>query len=336
MSVTLTLDEVRDLATRCLMAAGADAANAAAVADTVTKAERDGCTSHGLFRIPGFCLSLASGKVDGAAEPTVETLAPGVLRVDNRRGLASRGLEVAMPPLIEAARAQGIAAAALVNSHHHSALWPEVEMIADAGLVGLALTASKSAVAPAGGTKPLFGTDPMAFAWPRPDGRPPLVFDQASSALARGEIMIAERDGHTLPEGIGVDSEGNPTTDPGAILKGAQLAFGGYKGAALALMIELLSGALIGQPTGFEATAQDNNDGGPVTNGELLIAMDPARFGDVDDAAARGEALFAEILKQEGTRLPSDRRFQNRARDPHPGTEVPDALMEKLQGLAGG
>ncbi len=333
MAVTLTLDEVRDLATRCLMAAGADAANAAAVAGTVTMAERDGCASHGLFRVPGYCASLTSGKIVGDAKPSVELLAPGALRVDNRRGLAPHAIAVVMPELVAAARGQGVAAAAITNSHHFAALWPEVEMLAAAGLVGLAMTVGKSAMAPAGGTKPLYSTNPMAFAWPRPDG-PPLVFDQASSAMARGEIMIAQRDGHALPDGVGIDVDGNPTTDPAAILKGAQLAFGGYKGSAIAVMVELLACALIGQPFSFEATAADNNDGGPVTSGEFILAIDPARFGDADGYQAHGEKLFAEILSQEGTRLPSDRRFANRARDPHPGTEIPESLMEKLQALS--
>ena len=138
-----------------------------------------------------------------------------------------------------------------------------MEALAERGLVGFAFVAAMSYVAPAGGTKPLYGTNQMSFAWPRDGGRPPLVFDQASSAIARGEIMIHQRDGEPLPEAWGIDADGNPTTDPAAALKGAQLPFGGYKGASIALMIELLAGALVGDLFSFEASEVGPGDGGP-------------------------------------------------------------------------
>ena len=121
------------------------------------------------------------------------------------------------------------------------ALWPETERLAERGLVAFAFTAALQYVAPAGGIKPVYGTNPMAFAWPRA-GRPPLVFDQASSASARGEIQIHLRDGKPIPEGWAIGPDGEPTTDPATGLAGAQLPFGGYKGAAIALMVELLAG----------------------------------------------------------------------------------------------
>ena len=138
--------------------------------------------------------------------------------------------------LVALAREQGIAALAVTNTHHFAALWPETETLAERGLVGFAFVAAMSYVAPAGGTKPLYGTNQMSFAWPRDGGRPPLVFDQASSAIAHGEIMIHQRDGEPIPEGWGIDADGNPTTDPAAALAGAQLPFGGYKGASNALI----------------------------------------------------------------------------------------------------
>jgi LDH2 family malate/lactate/ureidoglycolate dehydrogenase len=178
----------------------------------------------------------------------------------------------------------------------------------------------------------------MAFAWPRAE-HPPLVFDQASSASSRGEIQLHLRDGTALPAGCAVDAEGHPTTDPAAALAGAQLPFGGYKGAAIALMIELLAGALIGEVFSFEASARDNHDGGPPVGGELLIAIDPVRcvgHGDRQRQLAHAEQLFAQILAQEGTRLPSDRRYAARRRTPIEGVAIPQALYEELQRLSGG
>lgn len=331
----LTLDEVHNLALHALQAHGVSEAHASAIADTVTAAERDDCKSHGLFRIPGYIRSVRSGKVTPDAVPQVRALAPAVVQVDGKNGFAPLALRVGRTPLAERARQQGIAALAVTNAYHFAALWPEVEALGEMGLVGFACVSTMSYVAPAGGVKPLYGTNPMAFAWPRAD-RPPLVFDQASSASARGEIMLHERDGQAIPEGWGIDAQGQPTTDPAAALAGAQLPFGGYKGAAIALMIELLAGALIGDVFSFEATEIDTQDGGPAIGGEWMLAIDPARCigsGDRQAQLAHAETLFANILQQEGARLPSDRRYAARLRTPTEGITIPRTLYEQLQAL---
>lgn len=329
-SVTMTLDEVLTLARDCLSANGCDDNNARAVAATVMAAERDGAASHGLFRLPGYVASLRSGKVNGAAKPVIENLAPAVVRADGNCGFAPLALEASRGPLIDCARSQGIGALALTNIHHFAALWIEVEALAQSGLVAFAFTAYKPALAPAGSTQPLFGTNPMAFGWPRGD-KPPMVFDQASAAMARGEIMIAARDGHELPAGVGVDNDGNPTTDPNAILEGgAMLPFGGYKGSAIAMMVELLVAGLIGQDFSFEAALNDNNDGGPPRGGELVIAIDPAHFGDPDEWLQHAEAFFERYNSLQGTRLPADRRYTNRVHHTKNGVRVRTDVRDKI------
>ena len=211
----LSLEEVHSIATAGLQKHGASPDQARTVADTITHAERDDCKSHGLFRLPGYIASLKSGKVSGDAVPILSELAPAVVKVDANNGFASLPLEMGTAALAEKAREQGIAALAITNSYHFAALWPETESLAEQGLVAFAFVTAKSYVAPAGGIKPLYGTNPMAFAWPR-EGKPPIVFDQASSASARGEIMIHERDGPPSPDGWGIDSDGQPTNDPTA------------------------------------------------------------------------------------------------------------------------
>ena len=325
--VRLTLEEVHDLATRALLANGCDEANAGAVADTVTAAERDGAKSHGLFRIPGYVRSLRNGKINGKAQPLVTRTGRCVIRVEGDRGLAPLALALGRAPLIEAARENGMAALAIRRTHHYAALWPETQALAEQGLIGMAFVNSPPYMAPAGGKKAFFGTNPMSFAWPRPDGGA-MVWDQASAAMARGEIQIAKRDGHTLPPGAGIDAEGNPTTDPEKVLEGAQLPFGGYKGGAIALMVDLLCGPLIGEVASWEAGEEDNRDGGPATGGELVLALDPTHFGD--DAIERGERLFARLLEMEGVRLPGDRRIAARQRTPSEGAEIPASLHQSI------
>jgi len=331
--ITLTLDEVRTLATQVLTENGCDPANADAVAAVITAAERDGCHSHGLMRLAGYVASLKSGKVNGHAEPKVEQLAPSVVRVNGNGGFAPLALARGRDALIEAARTNGIAAMALVDVHHFAALWGEVEPVAEAGLCALACVSYKPAVIPAGGSKALYGTNPLAFGWPRRD-KPPLIFDQASSVMARGEVMLAAREGHELPAGVGVDTDGEATTDPNKVLDGAMLAFGGHKGSSIAMMIELFAGALIGECFSFEAAERDNNDGGPPSGGELMIAMDPSRFGDADGWADHAEKLFAKIEEQQDARLPSARRYQNRIKTAQEGVRVSEKAYAAVKALS--
>jgi delta1-piperideine-2-carboxylate reductase len=330
--VRLTLEEVCSIAMRGLTTSGISEENASVIADVMTTAEQDGCKSHGLFRMPGYCACVKSGRVDGKIAPTLHDDAPGVIRVDAEHGFAAVAMAAGRPVLAEKVRSQGIAAMPIMNAHHFAALWYDVDALVEDGLVAFAFVNSRSFVAPAGGTRKLYGTNPMAFGWPRP-GKPPMIFDQASSASARGEMQLHLRDGHDIPEGWAIDPDGNPTTDPEAGLAGAQLPFGGHKGAAIALMVELLAVGLTGCKFGYESAQDKNTDGGPSEGGELLIAMDPARFGGTGDSTAaleHAEGLFKEILQEEGTRLPSDRRYIARQQTPTEGITIPESLHKTI------
>ena len=311
---------------------GCDENNAGAVAGVIAAAERDGCHSHGLMRLAGYVAALDSGKVNGQAKPFVEQLAPAVVRVNGDRGFAPLALSIGREPLITSTRKNGIAAMSLVNIHHFAALWTEVEPIVEAGLCAFACTSYKPAVIPAGGSKALYGTNPIAFGWPRPSGRP-MIFDQASSVMARGEVMLAAREGKALPPGVGVDADGVATTDPQAVLDGALLAFGGHKGSSLAMMVELLAGGLIGESFSFEAAERDNNDGGPPQGGEFLLAMNPGLFGDADGWAEHAERLFDKITEQPGVRLPGDRRYRHRQQSLENGIDINQDVYDKLIAL---
>jgi len=329
---TMSVSDIHALAKDTLMKFGADDVNAGAVADIVTMAERDGCVSHGLFRLPGYVATLKSGKVDGKARPVINKLAPAVVQVDGKNAFAPTALAAGREALIDAAKTCGIAVMPLVGIHHFAALWTELEPICEAGLAAFACTSYKPSVIPAGGKKALFGTNPIAFGWPR-NGRAPMIFDMATSVMARGEVGVAARDGHTLPEGVGVDADGNPTTDPNEILKGALMTFGGYKGSSLSMMVELLAGAMIGESFSFEAAARDNNDGGPPQGGEFLMAINPSLVRGNDEWGDHAETFFDRILEQDGTRLPGDRRISNRAKHDADGVQVSEIILEKIAGL---
>ncbi len=328
----MSVDAIHDLAKTTLMKFGADAENAGAVADTITMAERDGCVSHGLFRLPGYVATLKSGKVNGEARPTVKTLAPAVVQVNGHNCFAPHALKAGRASLIEAAKTCGIAVMPMIGVHHFAALWPDLEEVCDAGLAAFACVNYKPSVIPAGGKKALYGTNPIAFGWPRP-GKSPMIFDMATSVMARGEVGVAARDGHPIPEGVGVDADGNPTTDPNEILKGALLAFGGYKGSSISMMVELLSGAMIGESFSYEAAVRDIADGGPPQGGQFIFAINPTLVRGDDGWSEHAEGFFDKIYEQDGTRLPGDRRYQNRAKHLETGVEVSPIILEKIAGL---
>jgi delta1-piperideine-2-carboxylate reductase len=337
-SILVDIPTLRAVATAALARAGCDEANARATADVLARAEEDGCSSHGLFRLPGFLAALKCGKARGDIAPDATLLAPGVIRIDGKRGLSPLATQIACEKLAPLARESGIAAAAIVDVHHFSALWVDIEPLVASGLGALVCTAYVPFVAPAGAVQKFFGTNAMAFGFPGDDGG--FIFDQASAATARGELQILARDGGTAPEGAGVGPDGLPTRDPAAILAGAQSPFGGHKGSSIALMVELLAGVLIGQPTSPEAGREESSRGaledtGPPNGGVLLIAFDPQKFGDATGWRAHAAAFFAELRALPGVRLPGDRRKQARERILHEGVELPAALWRMAQQAAG-
>ena len=306
---------------------------AAILAHNCASAERDGAHSHGIFRIPGYLSTLASGWVDGKATPVVTDVASGFVRVDAGNGFAQPAYRAAYSALVAKARANGVALLAIRNSHHFAALWPDVEPLADDGLVALALVNSMACVVPSGGTTALFGTNPIAFAAPRA-GHEPLVFDLATSAIAHGDVQIAARQGQMLPEGMGVDSLGQPTRDPKAILNGgALLPFGGHKGSALSMMVELLSAALTGGNFSFEFDWSNHPGAQTPWTGQLLIVIDPSKTAG-QHFASRSEALVQQMRGVGLQRMPGDRRYQERAKSLAEGITLPAAELARLRELA--
>ena len=333
MTVLLEVDELTALVERVLAANGFSPPNARVIAEVVVAAEHDGSRSHGLFRVPGYLADVANGWADGRATPLVADAAPGVIVVDAGNGYCQPAYRAARDLFIEKTRVQGIAALAIRNSHHLAVLWPEVEDLAENGLVALAFRNSRSHMIPHRGRRKLFGTNPMAFACPRPGG-PPLVWDQAASFMARGDIMVAAKNGERVPLGAGVDREGNLTTDPQAILDGgAQLPFGGYKGSLIALMVEVIAAAATGSLLSLEDQSGDVPGAQSANAGELIIAIDPARTGG-DGFLARIDRLVAGLRGNGEARVPGERRHVARRRAMAEGISVPADVHARLVELA--
>ena len=252
--------ELSKLVHRALARMGLSDAHVQAIAKVIVAGQRDACQSHGVYRLISCVDAVRAGKVQLEVEPVVTASGGPIVQVDAKYGFSPLAFERGLPTLVEATRRHGLGALVIRHCFHFSALWPEIEAITAHGLAALALTPSHAWVAPAGGSKPLFGTNPIAFGWPRP-GPYPYVFDFATSAIARGDLELHRRAGQPLPEGCGVDVNGQPSTDPVAVARGAMLAFGGHKGSALSTLVELMAGALIGDWTSRESLAFDDGAG---------------------------------------------------------------------------
>ncbi len=326
----LSLEEIYNLAFSSLTKNGCDEYNAEAVSTTVTHAERDGSVSHGLFRIPGYVASLKSKKVKCDARPSNTFLTQNVIRVDGDYGFAPTAIKVGIPSLVETTNKHGVGVLTITNTHHFAALWHETEALAENNLIGIACTAYKPSVAPAGAKKPLFGTNPISFAWPRKN-KTPVVYDMATSTMAMGEVQVAARDGHKVPYGTGLNKDGEKTDDPSQIANGGVLlTFGDYKGSAIAMMIELLAAGLVGDLFSFEAKEEDNNDGGPARGGEFIMALSPELIAG-KNWNEHSEKFFNQMTSLDGVRLPGQRRHNNRAnKGPR---EINSSLVEKIKSL---
>lgn len=338
-TVTLTLSDMYSLAQRVLMKSGTSEENAGHVATALSVAESDGLASHGLSRLPSYAAQVRSGKVNGRAVPVVtERPDRAVVQVNAKDGFAFPAISTAIDKMVPLAQKYGISAAAIAYSHHCGALGYHVERLTERGLVGIMFANSPAAIAPWGGSKALFGTNPIAFAAPRNTGTP-LVIDMSLSKVARGKIMVAAQKGEPIPEGWAVDSAGRPTTNAQAAMAGTMLPMGDAKGAALVMMVEILAATMTGASYGYEASSFFDAEGKPPRVGQMMLAIDPGATVDVftgNGFAGRIEALISQIKIQQGTHVPGSAREAKRRDARFKGVQIPAQLHQQLTMLSGG
>lgn len=330
MTERMQFDDLVDVINRTLQAAGATPFAAKTMAMNFAGCERDGAHSHGVFRVSQVVDTLRTGYLDGTAEPEIELVSPTYLRVDARGGFAQVALARAREDLLAAVHESGVAVVAIRNSHHHSALWPDIEPFARAGFVALtAVTGGVANTAPGGARHSVFGTNPFAYAIPT-QGTDPLVADFATSSMSLGDVTLAAQDGRRVPAGTGVDRHGNDTTDPAEILDGGRLLpFGGHKGALLSLMVELLASALTGGDTSIEAEPKKPAGAVTTSTGQFVLVLDPDR-GRQSEFAQRAAALIDAVRDAGVDRMPGGRRYAARAVAEAEGIPVTDATRELI------
>lgn len=323
-----------------MQAAGLPETDSRLFAESLVEADMRGVSSHGITRLAAYSRRVNEGIVNTSGEITVEEHADTMLKVhgNNCMGVVSAGK--AMQLCIERARTHGSCFAAIDGGNHFGAASFYTQMAARENMIGICVSNAPPAVAPIGGKTPFLGTNPLSISVPAGEHRP-LVLDMATSVVARGKVRLAEKKGEQIPAGWGVDKNGRPTTDPGAVLDGgAVLPFGGAKGFAISLIIELLCTCLAGGLDSRHLGSFYDYSGEEQGLGFFLGAIDVSRLVSAEEFCARVDAVFDELKAQprgEGVQeifIPGEIEFNNYRRAQENGIALPEAVVAELETLA--
>ncbi|KRB31496.1 Ldh family oxidoreductase [Mesorhizobium sp. Root172] len=332
-SLTLTPDKARALIFAALTGAGTTAENARYFTEAILDTELSGLEGHGFYWLQYYCEHLHSGKVDGAAKPSVERLSSVAFRIDAKGGFAHPAIEKGFARLIPAAAKYGIAGMAVHNSYNAATLGFHTGYLARHGLVGVGFTNATPVMAPVGGSVPVIGTNPMSFAVPGTLGEIAFLIDQSATAVTWTALKRAAEAHETIPLGWALDKFGIPTADPSHGLDGSMAPTGGYKGFGQGLFVEVMCAALTGSNRGPQMGSFMVNDGKPIGCGQFFIALEPKVFsGGAFDSTIT--ALVESIVSQKGARLPNARRMSNQERLRREGLVIERAVYDRLEGFA--
>jgi (2R)-3-sulfolactate dehydrogenase (NADP+) len=324
MSIPVPVAEIERAAKTALTTHGAGDEQAAHVARAVARAEETGNVICGLYYLESYCLQLQSGRVNGTVAPTVHRPRPGAVTVDAKLGFSQPAFAAGFDTAVAAARDCGIASLAICHSHTCTSLGFFTEQIAAEGLIGIGFTNASAIVAGPGGKTPVLGTNPLAFTIPGPDG-PLMHADFSTAAVALGKITMAKAAGQPIPLGWAVDKDGTPTTDPEAALQGSLVSAAGYKGWALALLVETLAAGLTGSVNSLDVKGLKVPSGPPHDMGQFYILIDPATHAtSMTDRLSR---VAEAIASDPDVRLPGSRLTG------HDPVELDEALWSRVEQL---
>jgi (2R)-3-sulfolactate dehydrogenase (NADP+) len=321
----LSVTEARKLTIDVCMAAGASQDAAKSIADATLSAARFGREGQGFPHLIDYLTSLRDGRIKGDAQPIICKPMPALISLDACGGVSQLGFDLAFDDFVESTRKIGIAAFLQKNSYTTGELGYYVRRLAAKGLVALAATSGPALMAASPGGKRVYCTNPLAFGAAVGGAQEVLVIDQASSATSFVSIVHAAAEGRTIPEGWATDENGQPTTDPSKAMNGALLPFGGYKGANIALMVEILSAGLSGAPWALDAS--HFRSGNKCPNSGLTIIAIAAEAMDKEFKSR----LEAQLIRLEhlGVRIPGRRgEKKDASRDQ---VEIGKSVVEQMK-----
>lgn len=323
----ITKENEISLVKEILTKLGASKRDSELVAEATIDADLKGFTSHGLGRFPQYITSIDCGTINLDDDITIEKETPAIALINGNSGFGQAVSYKAMKLAIKKAKEVGIGCVGVHNSNHFGVTGFYSDLAIRDGVIGIVIANTDPAIAPLGSSKPLLGTNPLAIGIPSDTY---IAVDMATSATARGKILEAKRKNQNIPEGWALDENGNPTTDPEEALKGSILPFGAHKGYALAFMIELLTGPLVGAAWGKEVTgtADPTKD---CTKGDLYIAIDPSKFNDPEKIIKENEEFCQEVRDTGDTFVPGDLEVKRIAENESNGMEIDENLYKQLK-----
>lgn len=330
-----------DLETFCrqaLEALGVSAADAATVAACLISASLHGVDTHGIARLPTYMRRMAQGAINAGGRPVVVGGKGASAVIDGGNALGPVAATAAMAEAIRRAKEFGVSYITVRSSNHFSYAAYYCEQAAAQGLIGMCSSGGEPTIAPWGGVNAFFTNSPLALAAPT-SGRP-IVVDLATSVSSRGNILLADLLGHSIPPDWALDSKGEPTTDAAAALKGSVLPLGGAKGYALIVALEVLNSILAGGATAPDVGSQAGQDGRAADVSHFFLVIDPESIMDrqvylerIDRLAANSRSATARDPSSP-VRMPGDRRRETADERAANGIPVPLKLIEELKAAA--
>lgn len=313
--------------------AGLSREHADIVADVLVHADLRGVHSHGAMRTEYYSERISKGGTNTSPNFKFDRTGPCSAVFDGDNAAGHVVAKIGMDRAIEIARENGVSVVGMRRMGHSGALSYFVEQAADAGLLGLSVCQSDPMAAPYGGADPFFGTHPIAFASPSADGRHVIV-DLAVTVQAWGKILHARSREEPIPDTWAIDHDGNPTTDPFKV--GALNHIAEAKGYALAMMVDILSGVLLGLPFGKDVSSMYNDLTEQRNLGQLHIVLDPARFTDKAAFLQNINRLMADLNNVrpapgfKSVRYPGQGSNERQAAYERDGIEIVDAIYDYL------
>ena len=336
---TVSHDEVQRFVQEVFVRLGVTEEAARHVAACLVTAELRGIASHGLTRVPVYARRVRMGLVNPRAVPRVERTGVGTARVDGDNGMGALVGSIAIQEAMALADDAGVGAVAVFRSNHFGVAAYYVAQAVERGYIALMASNAPPTMAPWGGRAALLGTNPIAIGVPA--GRhPPILLDMATSVVARGRVILAAQRGERIPEGWALDREGRPTTDARAALEGCVLPFGGPKGSALALVIDVLCGVLAGAGFGSRVRSMYDVWDAPQDVGHFALVVDVGRYMPREVFLRRVDELIDEVkacppaLGHDEVLLPGEKEHRLAQRRLSEGIPLPLDVLGQLREVA--
>ncbi|MEV0746121.1 Ldh family oxidoreductase [Streptomyces sp. NBC_01220] len=329
-------EDLRTFCAALLETGGLGPEHARTTADVFVWAAQRGVDSHGIARVPAYLELLAKGVANARPELSVESTTPGAAVLDADRAPGPVALTAAAEEAVNRARNTGIASVGVRSTVHTGAIGYYVSKIAEQGLVGIGFVSGMPNMGYTGVKGAAVATSPLAIAVPAAD-RAPLLLDMATATIALGRIRQAKASGTPLPEGAAATADGTPTTDPAEAVM--PLPLGGAKGSGMSLAFELITSVLVGAPI-FSAFHSDDPRGRKHRQNALLVAIDPAAFGDPETFLASVDTTLGTLKElpaadgADGVFYPGERSAVTAALRGEHGIAVAPKVWQQLTAAA--